>query len=191
MAITRHYRAQHSLATAPLVLVYSLAMAATAVTFALDSSVSPHDQSAELAQHMNFLVKTLNECSKTYEVASHISERLKRGPQKKKNAQREEEDEEEGGEEGGEEEEITPSSQDADADVHDCLQAAQVLPETVIPEETLQVPGAEAWGTSWWNDGVMGFAQPDNMEGQLDVLLTSGDQEGDMMANFNWSNMMI
>lgn len=178
MAITRHYRAQHTLATAPLILVYSLAMAATAVTFALDSSVSPQDQSAELAQHMNFLVKTLNECSKTYEVASHISERLKRGSSKKKNApQREDEEEEE-----------SPSSQEEDAHEN----PLQTLAEPIIPEETLQVPGTEAWGGSWWNDGVMGFNEPDPMvEGQLDVLLTSGDQEGDMMANFNWSNMMI
>lgn len=78
MAMTRHYRAQHSLATAPLILVYSIAMAATAVTFALGSPASSGGQPVELAQHISFLLKALNDCAETYDVAGHIGERLRR-----------------------------------------------------------------------------------------------------------------
>lgn len=77
MAIIRKYRLHHSLANAPLTLVYSAVMAATAVSFALDGTTE--EQASVLSQpesYMAFLLKAFKEFSAVYGVAADACTRL-------------------------------------------------------------------------------------------------------------------
>ncbi|KAH8652034.1 fungal-specific transcription factor domain-containing protein [Xylariales sp. PMI_506] len=76
MAMIRQYRGQHTLANAPLTLVYSAIMAATAVSFALDSAPTGQAPPPEFETHMKFLHKALKELSGVYRVALDASARL-------------------------------------------------------------------------------------------------------------------
>ncbi|KAF4448448.1 proline iminopeptidase [Fusarium austroafricanum] len=86
MALTRHYRAQHGLIRAPLYLVYSLAMAATAaiLTTPSDAVANSVEKPEESLQQLNFLVRSLKECSKTYDVARRVVEGLERSRRRRR-----------------------------------------------------------------------------------------------------------
>ncbi|KAJ5266729.1 fungal-specific transcription factor domain-containing protein [Penicillium angulare] len=77
LAIIRQYKTNHSLENAPLTLVYSTVMAATAVSFALDGTTHNQNQMPpERETYIKSLRKALTDFSAVYRVAADASARL-------------------------------------------------------------------------------------------------------------------
>ena len=151
-AMIRHYRAWYSLTTVPLILVYSLALAATAVIFSRDGSTtsSQQNQASEFDGQINFIHKALKECSKTYDIALHVGEKLKKGTMDATTAVR-----------------GKGSDREAEAllDQHSSIMDFAQIDK--LRDAELNDPGS--WNPPWWNDDAAGL---EGMEG--DPLLNFG-----------------
>lgn len=173
MAITRHYRAQHTLATAPVILVYSLMMTATAVTFALDSATSIEEHPSEYHQHLSFLLKALKECSATYGAAVHTIKNLKRAMARRdgKNAE--------------------PESDDASPDGGAQLSTVPVTTETVTKtESTTEIP-VEGSSSTWWNNDFTDFGELGVSGQEWENMAFFNDPESEMLSNLNWNDAFM
>ena len=176
MAITRHYRAQHTLATAPVILVYSLMMTATAVTFALDSATSTEEQPSEYHQHISFLLKALKECSVTYGAAVHTSKNLKRAMARRhgKNAEPESDN-------------ASPSS-DADGPRGAPQPATE---ETVTKTEVTSDFPVEGSSPTWWNNEFTDFGELGVSGQEWENMAFFNDPESEMLSNLNWNDAFM
>jgi hypothetical protein len=177
MAIARHYRSQHSLATAPVVLVYSLMMTATAVTFTLDSATSTEEQPSEYHQHLNFLLKALKECSATYGAALHSSNSLQRAMQRRNGKRPEPSSCNPPPSTGAE---VPKTAKDPEATARDT--EAQV--STGLEDTSDAIGEGSSSSSTWWNHGPPDFGELHVSGQDWETFLNDPDTE--LLSNLNW-----
>ena len=164
----RQYRSQHSMEKAPLILVYSLAMAATALVFALDGKTPSGRPPPELSQHMRFIFKMLKESGKSYALARHI---------------------------GGKLNGIIHSQSTLRVEPIDAPFVPQEDDECEAGREEIYRPTLDDNGIIgtddfWWKDGLNPETR-DFYSEQLETLAFSDEQERDITISFDWSNVFI
>lgn len=172
MSMVRQYRAQHSLEKAPLILVYSLAMASTAITFAFDGSVVSGGPPPELSQHMRFIHKALRECAKSYPSAMHIGAKLK------------------GGCSNGDitcDEDNTASLSSRAAGIVEQGQVEGANGGILLNAIGVEVIGSDAMQLNT----RFGVTEDALWYPQSQTMPFADDQEGDAVDNFDWSNVFV